>query len=266
MLRLDQIHIYPIKSCAGIELESSPVHSRGFPLDRRWLLIEKDGKFISQRSTPSLGQIKISSDNDHLLITADGKRALNLQVGGASPSTIKAEIWKDSVEGWWVGQDCDDWFSDVIGREVHLIHMDESVSRPLIKESLPKDQSFEVSFADGYPYLLTTLASLNDLNQRLEVPIPMDRFRSNLVISGSEAFAEDGWRKIAVGEVEFQVVKPCARCQVTTIDQSSGIASKEPLKTLATYRKQDGKVMFGMNMVALSSGTISINDPVKILS
>ena len=94
----------------------------------------------------------------------------------------------------------------------------------------------------------------------------MDRFRSNLVISGSEAFAEDGWRKIAVGEVEFQVVKPCARCQVTTIDQSSGIASKEPLKTLATYRKQDGKVMFGMNMVALSSGTISINDPVKILS
>ncbi|NQT62513.1 MAG: MOSC domain-containing protein [Candidatus Marinimicrobia bacterium] len=266
MPKLDQISIYPIKSCSGIDLQSSQVLNRGFPLDRRWLLIDEAGQFISQRTTPLLGQVKISQNNDHLLVKYPDKSSLKLHLNVKSHVRQQAMIWKDKVDGVWVGQESDNWFSDVLEQQVHLIHMNEDVHRPLIKKNLPQDRSFEVSFADGYPYLLTSQESLDDLNSRLKSPIPMNRFRSNLVVSGFKAFAEDEWKRIRIGEVEFMVVKPCARCQVTTIDQKTGAASKEPLKTLATYRKQDGKVMFGMNLVALSTGSVNLNDPVTLIS
>ena len=265
MSKLDQISIYPIKSCAGIDLPSSQVLQRGFPFDRRWLLIDEEGQFISQRTNSLLGQIKLSLAADQLIVNYTGRAPQHLDLQPENKIHKKAMIWKDLVEGIWLGQSCDDWFSDVLGQPVHLIHMNSEVSRPLVKDSLPRDRSFEVSFADGYPYLLTSQSSLDDLNSRLNDPVPMDRFRANLVVSGFEAFEEDNWKKISIGEVEFVVVKPCARCQVTTIDQTTGATSKEPLKTLATYRKQDGKVMFGMNLVALSTGTVMLEDPVTIL-
>ncbi|NQV42030.1 MAG: MOSC domain-containing protein [Candidatus Marinimicrobia bacterium] len=265
MPQLDQISIYPIKSCSGIHLQCSQVLDRGFPHDRRWLLIDQEGQFISQRSTPLLGQIKISLNSDRLQVTTPGNDPLSLDLKHQSKVRRKAMIWKDKVDGLWVGQESDDWFSDVLGQQVHLIHMNDKVHRPLIKKNLPQDRSFEVSFADGYPYLLTSQASLDDLNSRLSNPVPMDRFRANLVVSGFDAFAEDGWKRIRIGDVDFMVVKPCARCQVTTIDQETGASSKEPLKTLATYRKQDGKVMFGMNLIALSAGSVNLNDPVTII-
>ena len=264
MPTLDQISIYPIKSCSGINLQSSQVLDRGFPQDRRWLLIDEAGQFISQRTTPRLGQIQITLGNEQLLVEYPGKTPLSIYVETRSTVHHTAMIWNDKVDGIWVGQKCDDWFSDVLGRQVQLINMNEKVHRPLIKDSLPQDRSFEVSFADGYPYLLTSQSSLDDLNSKLTNPVPMDRFRANLVVSGFHAFAEDEWKRIRIGDVEFLVVKPCARCQVTTIDQQTGAPSKEPLKTLATYRKQDGKVMFGMNLVALGTGDVNLNDPITI--
>lgn len=266
MTQLDQISIYPIKSCSGINLQSSQVLDRGFPHDRRWLLIDQEGQFISQRSTPLLGQIKISMNSSQLNVSYIGKSTLSVNFNNQSNVRHKALIWKDKVDGLWVGRESDDWFSHVLGQQVHLIHMNDKVHRPLIKDRLPQDRSFEVSFADGYPYLLTSQSSLDDLNSRLGNPVPMDRFRANLIVSGFDAFAEDGWKRIRIGEVEFMVVKPCARCQVTTIDQETGASSKEPLKTLATYRKQDGKVMFGMNLVALSAGSVNLKDPVTIIA
>lgn len=265
MPKLDQISIYPIKSCSGISLQSSQVMNRGFPQDRRWLLVDKGGRFISQRTTPLLSQIKISLTNDHLQVNHAGKSQLNLSLTIQSNTHRKSSIWKDEVDGIWVGQEYDSWFSDVLGQQVHLVHMNEDVHRPLVKKYLPQERSFEVSFADGFPYLLTSQESLDDLNSRLTNPIPMDRFRSNLVVSGFHAFAEDEWKKVGIGEVEFLVVKPCARCQVTTIDQQTGVSSKEPLKTLASYRKQNGKVMFGMNLVAINTGRVNLNDPVTIM-
>lgn len=262
---LDQITIYPIKSCAGIDLDSSMVHDRGFPLDRRWLLVDEHGKFISQRTHPRLGQIKLAADSNKLIVDHEGKPSLHLDLNPEKKEMKKAKIWKDDVRGVHVGQESDDWFSDILAQSVHLLHMNAAVSRPLVKERLPQDRSFEVSFADGYPYLLTSQSSLDDLNSRLENSVPMDRFRSNLVVSGFEPFAEDGWKRIRIGDVEFMVVKPCARCQVTTIDQRTGATSKEPLKTLASFRKQGGQVMFGMNMVALTSGRVAVSDPVTIL-
>lgn len=266
MPKLDQISIYPIKSCAGIALEASEVLDRGFPLDRRWLLVDETGQFISQRKSPRLGQIRLTRNNTQLNVSYPEKAPLNLDLNVQSGVRHEAMIWSDKVDGLWVGRECDDWFSDVLEQQVQLIYMNDDVHRPLIKKRLPQDRLFEVSFADGYPYLLTSQASLDDLNGRLENPVPMDRFRSNLVVSGFEAFAEDHWNKIRIGKVEFLVVKPCARCQITTINQKTGVSSKEPLKTLATYRKQAGKVMFGMNLVALSAGSVHLNDPVTILS
>ncbi len=265
MPALDEISIYPIKSCSGIKLNSSEVEDRGFPLDRRWLLVEENGTFISQRSTPKLGQIKISHLEDNLLVSCVGKESLTLEIKSSLSTQIETHIWKDTVQGNWISTDCDAWFSDILGRSVRLVHMSRDVHRPLEKSYLPSNRSFEVSFADGYPYLLTNQASLDDLNGRLNQPIPMDRFRSNLIVSGFAAFAEDRWKRMRIGKVEFLVVKPSARCVVTTIDQKSGIASREPLKTLATYRKQEGKVMFGMNLIALGSGNVRVGDEVSIL-
>jgi len=265
MFTLDQICIYPIKSCAGIELQSSRVLDRGFPLDRRWLLVDEKGQFISQRSTPLLGQIKLSHEKDQLTVSYPDKTALILDLNHHSDMRHQVNIWKDRVNALWVSQACDDWFSAVLNQPVHLIHMNEEVHRPLFKEGLPQGRSFDVSFADGYPYLLTSQSSLDNLNGRLKQPVPMDRFRANLVVGGFEAFAEDHWKRIKIGPVEFLVIKPCARCQVTTIDQKTGVRSKEPLKTLAGYRKQNGKVMFGMNLLALNSATVSLKDRVSII-
>jgi len=263
--KLDQISIYPIKSCAGIDLQSSAVLGRGFPLDRRWLLVDKTGQFVSQRTNSLLGQIKLTQENDQLIVDYPDRELFHLELKVNSTFRQDAMIWEDKVAGVWVSQESDDWFSEVLGQPVHLIHMNDEVQRPLVKDTLPQDRSFEVSFADGYPYLLTSQASLDDLNGRLNSPVPMDRFRANLVVNGFDAFAEDDWKRIRIGEVEFMVVKPCARCQITTIDQKTGASSKEPLKTLATYRKQNGKVMFGMNLVALSTGSVSLRDSVTIL-
>jgi uncharacterized protein len=263
--KLKQISIYPIKSCSGINLEHAKVEDRGFPFDRRWMLIEENGDFVSQRKSPTLSLFKISVGTDNLRITYPGLKPHSFPLDSKSNSQIKAHIWKDSVRSHLVSAISDQWFSEALDRKVRLVYMDDTVIRPLEKEQLPGDQSFEVSFADGYPYLLTNQASLDDLNHRLDVPIRMDRFRANLVVSGAEAFAEDHWKRIRIGEVEFMVVKPCARCQVTTIDQKTGKSSKEPLKTLASYRKQDDQVMFGMNLVALNSGRIKVDSPVRIL-
>ena len=229
------------------------------------MLVDSNGMFISQRNTPKLSQIAIRVNHDQLEVAVPGHESLIIPVDQNSGKTLLAQVWNDVVPGLHVGSAVDEWFTNYLGIETRLVHMDADVVRPLVKTQLPQDKAFEVSFADGYPYLLTNQASLDDLNNRLQTPIPMDRFRSNLVVRGPQAFAEDNWKKIRIGDAEFQVLKPCARCQITTIDQSNGVSSKEPLKTLASYRKSGGKVMFGMNLVATNQATISVNDPLTIL-
>ncbi len=265
MTALDAIHIYPIKSCRGISLPSAHAELRGFPLDRRWMLVDGEGQFLSQRNTKSLGQISIQIMDGQVSVTAPQQTQLRIPTHMAEKNRIKVRIWDDELEAITVSKEANLWFGNFLQKDVRLVYMDPSVLRPLEKDSLPQDQDFEVSFADGYPYLLTNQASLNDLNQRLGSPIGMDRFRSNLVVSGFPAFAEDSWKRIRIGAGEFQVVKPCARCQVTTIDQKTGQQSKEPLKTLASYRKVDGKVMFGMNLVALNVADIRVGDTIQIM-
>ena len=265
MPSLEQITIYPIKSCSGINLISAEVQDRGFPLDRRWVLIDTNGNFFSQRKVAELSLVTITMTDKHLKVSSPGHDALMLPIKMVHSERVDVQIWKDTVNSWLVSTEADEWFSQVLQQQVRLVHMDRDVNRKLVKKKLTQEKSHEVSFADGYPYLLTNQASLDDLNSRLDQAVGMDRFRQNIVVSGFEAFAEDHWNILRIGAVDFQVVKPCARCQVTTINQQTGISSKEPLKTLATYRNQDGKVMFGMNLVALSQGTIKINAPVQVV-
>lgn len=264
-MQLDQIIIYPIKSCAGIELENSLVENRGFPMDRRWMLIESDGMFVSQRNSPQLSLIESKITESQILVNYPGMDQLGINIGSSDRGLIKTTIWDDQVKALSVCSEADNWFTKVLNRRIRLVYMNDVVTRPLVKDRLPKDQSFELSFADGFPYLLTNQASLDDLNQRLVDPVKIDRFRPNLNVSGFEPFEEDKWKLISIGDVKFQVVKPCARCHVTTIDQNTAQSSHEPLKTLARYRKYENQVLFGMNLVALNSGSVSINDPVIIL-
>jgi len=262
---LDQISIYPIKSCSGIALDQAEVEERGFPYDRRWMLIDAAGQFISQRKIPLLSQFKITIQGDQMQVSHGGFNPLTIDLNQVGKAYVKTRIWKDSVMSQRVSPLADKWFSKCLDMAVRLVHMDEKSHRPLPRQLLYEHQDFEVSFADGYPYLLTNQASLDDLNGRLKTPVGMDRFRPNLVVQGFDAYAEDSWKRIRIADVDFLVVKPCARCQVTTIDQKTGESSKEPLKTLATYRKRNGKVMFGMNLLAVNQGRIELNAPVTIL-
>lgn len=172
-------------------------------------------------------------------------------------SKVKASVYDDEVNAW---------FSDAIGAKCRLVLMPEETKRKVSPYYAVHKFKDTVSFADGYPFLLIGEGSLADLNSRLEHPLPMNRFRPNFVVAGSEPFAEDRWKKIRVGETVFHVVKPCARCVITTVDQSTGEKGKEPLKTLTGYRKRNGKVMFGQNLIAESAGgVVRVGDSVELL-
>lgn len=265
MARLTGINVFPIKSCQGISPDHAEVEARGFPLDRRWMLIDETGKFLTQRHEPGLREIHVEDCPDSLLINCRDLPPLAVPKELPSGTLMSSRVWDDHVEGLHVSEEADEWFSQALGQPVKLTHMDQTIVRKLEKDRLPQDRSFEVSFADGYPYLLTNQSSLDDLNSRLTHPVGMDRFRSNIIVEGFEPFAEDDWKHIQIGEAEFLVVKPCARCVVTTIDQGTGVRSKEPLRTLSKFRNIGGKAMFGMNMVVHKKGPITLGDEVIIL-
>jgi len=183
----------------------------------------------------------------------------------AETATVK--IWSSSVKGSFYPKEVDEWFSDAIGSRCRLVLMPETTKRIVSPDYAIRKFEDTVSFADGYPFLLIGEASLADLNSRLEEPVPMNRFRPNFVVTGSEAFEEDNWKRIRIGSTEFHVVKPCARCVMTTVDQAAGQKNgKEPLKTLAAYRTRSGNVLFGQNLIAeTAGGTIRVGDAVEII-
>lgn len=265
-MKISELFIYPVKSLAGISLESARVERRGLEFDRRWMLIDDKNKFLTQREFPKMALIK----------TSVGARGAQFEFDGAKldvppmPSTgvvETVEVWNSNVPAAIYDDNVNDWISGVLGAKVRLVAMPESTRRAVNPDFAVRPDD-HVSFADGYPVLVIGQASLDDLNSRLENPVPMNRFRPNLVVEGADAFAEDGWKKIRVGDTVFNVVKPCARCVITTIDQSKGDkAGVEPLKTLASYRTVGNGVMFGQNLIAESEGgVIRVGDQVEIIA
>lgn len=265
MLRLSEITIYPIKSAGRIALELAEVEARGLAQDRRWMLIDENQRFLTQRQHPRMALIDVRLDGAALVLNAPGMDTLVLPFAYARVETAEVTIWRDRCAAWVCPEDVNAWFSHFMGLSCRLVHMAEDQIRPVDPDYAQAGDT--VGFADGYPLLLISEASLVDLNTRLESPVSMRQFRPNLVVAGGRAFQEDGWRRIRIGECEFELVKPCARCVLTTVDPDRGVAhpGREPLRTLMRYRTRENGVMFGQNLIARRLGRLRLGDAVEIL-
>jgi uncharacterized protein YcbX len=253
------LHLYPVKGCRGTSPAAALAQARGFAGDRRWMIIDADGHFISQRSRPPLALISPDPRPGCLELAAPGRPSLLVPLnedGGPRATTIRdVVVWNDTVAAVDAGDEAAEWLRNAVGESARLVFMPADARRAVDERyGAPGDH---VSFADAYPYLLVSTASLDDLNARLARPLPMDRFRPNLVVTGCAPYAEDGWRRVRIGPVVFRLVKPCTRCTVTTIDQATGTPDgPEPLRTLAGYRNGEGGVRFGMNLIAEGEGVV----------
>jgi uncharacterized protein len=261
-LCLSEIWIYPIKSLGGIRLETAEVMPKGLKYDRRWMLVDSNGDFLTQRELHQMALFKLALVDENLLVThKEDKILIPISIEGSKSKG--ARIWDDNIIVNLTGDHYDRWFSEKLGMDCHLVQFPEANPRQIDQKYAKQDE--HVSLADGYPFLIIGQSSLDDLNQKLDKPVPMNRFRPNFVFTGANEFAEDSWKIIRIGSVVFNVVKPCARCVLTTVDQDTGITSNEPLRTLASYRKQNNKVLFGQNMIALQTGSIKQNDRIEII-
>jgi len=264
MLTLSEINIYPIKSLAGISLQSAIVEERGLKYDRRWVLVDDTNTFFTQRDFPEMALIKVAVESEGLRLSHKTKNVESLVVpfDFNFSKKNKVVIWNDNIEGEFYNKQIDDWFSEIIGIKCHLVKMPESTER-VVDEKYAKDKI--VSFADGYPFLIIGQSSLDELNSRIEIPLPMNRFRPNFVFKGGKPFEEDHWKRFNIGNVKFEAVKPCARCVITTTDQETAELAKEPLLTLSKFRKVGNEVMFGMNVICHSNGQIKLGDEIGLL-
>ncbi len=260
---LSEINIYPIKSLGGISLQSARVEERGLKYDRRWMLVNEQNMFITQRLYPKMALLEVEIKNDLLTIKhkQNNLSPLTVQPFPYSSDEINVQIWKDNVTALKYNNDINDWFKEAIGLKCCLVYMPNSTKR---KVDPKYANNKTVSFADGFPFLIIGKKSLIDLNNRLEKPLPMSRFRTNFVFSGGKPFDEDKWKTIKMGDMVFHSTKPCPRCVITTINQNTGMKGKEPLKTLSAFRQKDNKVMFGMNLVAEGIGQVNVGDEITV--
>lgn len=254
---IKQLVVYPIKGLGGIEVSSAMALERGFEHDRRYMLVDKDGLFLSQRTIKEMAMFKCQINGNYLDISYLGEN-LRLDLSQEDGLPLDAKVWNHEVNAIEVSQIAHEWFSDLLKKDCKLVKMNKETRR---KKSLIKaPQSTQLSFADGYPYLVLGTASLEHLNTKLETPIPMDRFRANIIVESKYEHQEDEVDKFTLSGHKFRMIKACARCQVISIDQDTGVASKEPLKTLAKYRKKGNKIYFGMNAVCLEEGIVVVGD------
>jgi uncharacterized protein YcbX len=229
------------------------------------MLVDANGRFMTQREFPKMALIQTSVNGTGLKVRF-GEQELTVPAD-AENGSVEAVIFEKPVTAAMFGDEVNAWFSDVLDVDCRLVTMSENTKRRIDPEYAVNPDEDDVSFADGFPLLLLSESSLAELNRRLESPVPMNRFRPNLVVTGTDAFAEDGWKKVRIGETIFHLVKPCARCVLTTVDQATGLKDgKEPLATLASFRTVDGKVLFGQNLIAENPGEIvKVGDEVEIL-
>ncbi len=266
-LTLTHIFIYPIKSLGGISLQSAKVEERGLQYDRRWMLVDKNGMFLTQREHPQMTLLQVNIKNDKLEVSHKLKTLSGLQLPiSDSPTTasIMVNIWNDVVIAKQLNKEIDEWFSDALNLDCHLVFMEYDSDRFTDRKYTPEPK--HVSFADAYPFLIIGEESLNELNCRLKEPLPMNRFRPNFVFSGGEPFIEDTWKDFTIGNLKFRAVKPCSRCVITTINPDTAEKSSEPLETLAKFRKVGNKVNFGQNVIGYDEGIVKVGEIVVQLT
>jgi len=267
------LYTYPIKSCGGIAHDVLSLTPRGFAYDRQWMVVH-DGErhknsFVTQREIPKMALIKTHIDPECLHISAPNMPDVAISLAQEPPADREVIVWKDTVRAADVGADTAAWFSEFLGAPLRLVRFDQASIRPVSMKYTT--QPAQTGFSDGYPILIANESSLADLNDRLQArgssPVPMNRFRPNIVISGADAWAEDGWKWLTINSIRFEVPKPCARCAITTVDQTTGTVpvKGEPLATLETFRRDIGGVsgvIFGQNVIHRGTGDVNLHDTI----
>lgn len=259
MPTISSLFVYPIKSCAGISLDQLQFDRRGPVWDRRYVLVDGNGRFITQRTNSTLARIQPRIGPRGLVVSAPGQR--DFQLGKPTTKRRRVTVWSFEGDALDMGRPAAKWFSEAIEQECRLMAFAPDVKRATSKQHT--DTEAEVGFADGYPVLLVSVESLTELNRRLSVALPMNRFRPNIVVRDCSPFEEDSWSRLEHGELALEVVKPCVRCKVTTIDQHTLATGKEPLATLATFRRTDAGVTFGQNCIHWGTGALRVGDEIR---
>jgi len=261
MIEVASLHIYPIKSCRSTDLERLQCDARGPVHDRRLMIVDKAGKFITQRTETRLSQVSVRREQDRLTLAGPGIESLTTTIENGPLRPV--EVWRHRGGAHAISPDADRWLSDFLRQDVALVGCPENMHR--LANPDWATQTTPISFVDGYPILILSEASVDDLNSRLKTPVEAMRFRPNILLRGCAPFAEDGWKTIRIGDAVIDILKPCDRCSVVSIDPASGNTSKEPLRTLATFRKSPAGILFGQNSATRQPATLRTGDPVEVL-
>jgi uncharacterized protein len=264
MFTVSDIYIYPIKSLGGFSVTEAKVTATGFQHDRRWMLVDKDGTFITQRQIPVMALLQTTIKTEGLYVYHKLYPEKNITIPFLSaPITIKqVKIWDDICDAWSHAVAISSWFSEILGTECELVYMPDDTKR-MVDTDYAKNNEI-TSFSDGYPFLIIGQSSLNELNSKLAEPLVINRFRPNIVFTSGTPHIEDNWEHITINGIDFFGVKTCARCMITTIDQQTAVAGKEPLKTLAAYRSVNNKIKFGMNLLHKGEGVIKVGETINV--
>jgi len=258
---ISSLIIYPVKSLAGINTKQANAMKAGFEHDRRWMLLDENNKFLTQRDIPQMAlfvpEIKENSISVHFK-----NESITFDLSVVTGEIISTKVWDDKAETQVVSNSTNEWFSDQLSRKIKLVKIKSELSRN--HYNTLKDIDMPVSLADGYPYLVTGEESLNNLNKKLLDSVPMNRFRPNIVVKTTIPHEEDLWENISMGATVFKNMKPCGRCSIITIDQSTGISNNETLRVLNTYRKSGNSVLFGTNMMCLKEGVVTVGDSIQL--
>lgn len=264
MLTVSELYIYPIKSLGGIALKEAKLTDRGLQYDRRWMLVDENNRFLTQREFPAMALLQVYLMDEGLQVShkkIEGD-TLFIPFKPRNNGKLIIDIWDDQCEAQWVSAAADKWFSKMLSIECRLVFMPETTQRKVDRSYAMNEEI--TAFSDGYPVLMIGQSSLDDLNSRLAEPLPMNRFRPNIVFTGGRPYEEDSMEHFSINGIDFFGVKPCARCVITTINQLDATQSNEPLKTLASYRAKDNKVYFGQNLLYRTDGVIHLNDTIEI--
>lgn len=269
-MKVSGLFTYPVKSCGRLVHESVLLDERGPLWDRRFMVTKPDGTFLTQREYPRLSRVDTSLAGDQLRLALPEAGELSLPLHREAGEVRRVQVWDDVCEAWDEGEPAAAFFSGYLGTPTRLVRMADAFVRRVKEGYAPRPA--QTGFADGFPLLVISEASLEELNRRLRErgrsAVTMDRFRPNVVVSGCVPFAEDGWRTIRVGRLTLDLVKPCARCVTTTVDQARGEAPdrEEPLATLASFRRDGNHVLFGQNAVHREPGRMSVGETAFVLA
>lgn len=262
-IKISELNIYPVKSLRQITLAESLVESFGLQHDRRWMVVDESGEMITQRQKTRMCLVQPSLFDSGIILSAEGMEDISIDnpVGG---NKLAVTVWNDQCQANDAGDEAAEWLSEFLSEGCRLVHFPDNEFRQVDLEYAKEGD--RTAFSDGFPLLLTSQASLDDLNRRLAEPVPMKRFRPNLVVKGCDAFIEDNWKKFRIGNITFRVVKPCSRCIIPNIDIDTAKKNNEPARTLATFRRTGNNILFGQNVIAENEGKLAVGMPVEIIS